>query len=362
MKRKLNDNVREVRTLAATELRGVTDADGKNYLEGYAARYNVRSGDLGWGMFECLMPGAFTRALAENQDVRHLVNHDPSLLLGRTKAGTTQLSEDAGGLRFRTLLPDTQLARDLMVSVARGDINECSFGFICRKATWIEETDDKGATIEIRQVQDVDLFDVSTVTYPAYPETNSSLAMRTMFPDGLPAEIRAKTVRAAATEEPGCDCACPYCEQDRCEFCCNEYCREDDCLHGYPANHNADIKPEGETRSDEKTKKVDGEALGVDDFLIVGDKDDTSTWKLPIHFSTEEKTVSHIKNALARFNQLKDVPEDDKKAAWEKLVAAAKDHGIDVAAEDAETNAAVLEAEVAVKRALNKVRAIHASL
>jgi uncharacterized protein len=395
LKLKTQNNVREVRTLTLTELRSVTDADGKNYLEGYAARYNVRSSDLGWGMYEILMPGAFTRALAEGQDVRHLVNHDPSLLLGRTKSGTTVLSEDDKGLKFRTLLPDTQLARDLQVSIARGDINECSFGFMCRKATWVEETDEKGNTVDIRQVQDVDLFDVSTVTYPAYPETNTDLAMRALFPYGPPAEILAlnrlkrsslppNEKKAALAEfrsllkrqddganvdgdgDPGtdgdtCDCPCPYCEQDRCEFCCNEYCRDENCFHGYPANHNALRAKDGE-----KTKRIDGEDLPASAFLIVLDKDKTETWNLPVHFSTEAKTLTHLKDALARFDQLKDVPEDVKKAAWEKLVKLAESHGINVSDDDKAKHASVdpqkIAAQIAVNRALLKIRAVMASI
>jgi uncharacterized protein len=79
-----------------------------------------------------------------------------------------------------------------------------------------------------------------------------------------------------------------------------------------------------------KTKRVDGEDLTADCFLIVGDKDDTSTWKLPWKFSTEEKTKSHLRNALARFNQLTGVSEEDKKKAWTKLVSLCKKYGIEV--------------------------------
>ena len=79
-----------------------------------------------------------------------------------------------------------------------------------------------------------------------------------------------------------------------------------------------------------KTKRVDGEDLTASCFLIVGDPDDTSTWKLPVKFSTDAKTKSHLRNALARFNQLSGVSEADKKKAWDKLVAMCKEHDIDV--------------------------------
>lgn len=78
-----------------------------------------------------------------------------------------------------------------------------------------------------------------------------------------------------------------------------------------------------------KTKRVAGEDLTADCFAYVGDADKTETWKLPIKFSTEAKTVSHIRNALARFSQTQGIPESEKAAVLAKLKRAAKEHGID---------------------------------
>ena len=83
-----------------------------------------------------------------------------------------------------------------------------------------------------------------------------------------------------------------------------------------------------------KTKKVDGEDLGPGAFAWVGDANDPKTWKLPIKFSTEEKTKSHIRNALARFGQTQGIPADKKAGVWKKIVAAAKKHGIEVSDSD----------------------------
>lgn len=82
-----------------------------------------------------------------------------------------------------------------------------------------------------------------------------------------------------------------------------------------------------------KTKRVAGEDLGSDCFAYVGDKDDTSTWKLPIKFSTDAKTKSHVRNALARFEQTKGIPEGEKAKVKSKIEAAAKKHGIEVSDE-----------------------------
>lgn len=80
-----------------------------------------------------------------------------------------------------------------------------------------------------------------------------------------------------------------------------------------------------------KTKRVDGVDLTADCFAYVGDKEDTSTWKLPIKFpGDEEKTKSHIRNALARFSQTQGIPEAERAGVLAKIHAAAKKHGIDV--------------------------------
>lgn len=137
-------------------------------IVGYAAVFNSPT-DIG-GMFrEQIKPGAFRDAI-ERDDVRALIDHDSTLVLGRNKAGTLRLEEDEKGLRIEIDPPDTQYARDLMVSMERGDISQMSFGFIARKQEW-DDSDEP----PLRTVEDVELFDVSVVTYPAYPETSAAL-------------------------------------------------------------------------------------------------------------------------------------------------------------------------------------------
>jgi len=317
--------VREFRSLKARELRAETASDGKRYLNGYAALYNSLSDDLGWGMRERIIPGAFTRALTEKQDVRHLINHDPNLVLGRTKAGTTELSEDGKGLKFRTLMPDCGYANDLFESVSRGDIDECSFGFMAVRTAWIEEPDPDDEKVQrtVRELHDVDLFDVSTVTYPAYPGTSTTVE-RSLFPDGVPLEIRSRLEKRDDEASGVCQCDCSECQAGDCADCSNADCEDENCRC-------MDNRAARATKK--KTKRVDGEDLTADCFLIVGDPDDTSTWKLPWKFSTDEKTKSHLQNALARFNQLKGVSQEDKDAAWKQLVKLCKEHGIDVSEE-----------------------------
>ena len=150
-------------------------ADESPQIVGHAAVFNALSVDLG-GWREQIEPGAFTQAIRED-DVRALLNHSPDVVLGRNRAGTLSLEEDRTGLRVAIDPPDTQAARDLVVSIERGDITQMSFGFRVRPsgANWAE-TDDG----IIRTLTSVSLFDVSPVTFPAYPDTDVVVAKRSL--------------------------------------------------------------------------------------------------------------------------------------------------------------------------------------
>jgi HK97 family phage prohead protease len=150
------------RRFVTTELR--VDGEGKSKkLVGHAAVFNTFSQDLG-GFREIIRPGAFTRTIAENADVRALFNHDPNYVLGRSKSGTLRMREDTRGLFYEVDLPDTQAGRDVAESVRRGDVSGSSFAFRAITDEWRTENGS-----DIRELRDVDLFDVSPVTYPAYP-------------------------------------------------------------------------------------------------------------------------------------------------------------------------------------------------
>ena len=169
------------------ELR-VGDSQGDEMsLVGYAAKFNSPSEDLG-GFRETILPGAFSRAIREKQDVRFLMNHSPDKVMGRTKNNTLQLEEDGTGLRFRVMLPNTQDARDLHTLVKRGDVDSCSFAFIAKGQSWEDTASENGDMYANRKLLDVDLQDCSAVTYPAYPDTQVNA--RALFPEGEPVELR----------------------------------------------------------------------------------------------------------------------------------------------------------------------------
>ena len=153
----------------AFQVREIRASEGdKPTITGYAAVFNELSENLG-GFYERIQPGAFAQTLP-SADVRALWNHDPNFPLGRTKAGTLQLSEDETGLAFEIDPPDTSYARDLMVSMRRGDVDQMSFGFITVRDKW----EQIGEQV-IRTLLEVELFDVSPVTYPAYPTTSAAV-------------------------------------------------------------------------------------------------------------------------------------------------------------------------------------------
>lgn len=146
-------------------LYGVRSVDVENRtIEGYAAVFNQWSEDLG-GFREMILPGAFSNVL--NDDVRALINHDANLVLGRTRSGTLVLTEDEVGLRIKITLPNTQYARDLVEAMQRGDVDQMSFGFAVETDRWYEQ--DGQMKREIVKV--ARLYDVSVVTFPAYPQT-----------------------------------------------------------------------------------------------------------------------------------------------------------------------------------------------
>jgi len=153
----------ERRFLKESELELRAEGEEPPKIAGYAAVFDAMSEDLG-GFREKIAPGAFTKALG--MDVRALFNHDPSVVLGRTKAKTLNLREDNRGLYVEFTPPASEAARSVIESIRRGDIDQMSFGFRTVSDTW----EDKDGEI-VRTLNEVELFDVSVVTYPAYPQT-----------------------------------------------------------------------------------------------------------------------------------------------------------------------------------------------
>lgn len=148
--------------------------EGKKFLTGYAIKFGQRSKKLG-NYYEIIDAHALDNV--DLTDVKALVDHDYSKVLGRTLSNTLSLEIDNVGLKFEIELADTTYANDLYKSIERGDINECSFGFR------IDETDRNSTTVErvdsdtyLRTVKKIkELREISIVSLPAYKGTNAEI-------------------------------------------------------------------------------------------------------------------------------------------------------------------------------------------
>lgn len=148
------------------------DADGT--VTGIASVFETETvigGLYGWR--EKIAPSAFDGALSRPDDVRALFNHDENIVLGRTTNQTLRLRATEDGLRYEIDLPNTSQAADVRELIKRGDVSGSSFGFKVLDDEW-DESDTKNGKLPLRTITDVELWDVSPVTYPAYPTTSVS--------------------------------------------------------------------------------------------------------------------------------------------------------------------------------------------
>ena len=173
----------------------VRSEEGKpSKIRGYAAVFNSMSQNLG-GFQERILPEAFDHIMESNQDVAGLFNHDTGIILGRRSSGTLALSVDEVGFRYEIEAPDTQQARDLMVSIDRGDVVGSSFMFNKREDRWLEE-DGR----EIRELISIErVRDVGPVTFPAYLETTTQ-ARSILAGAGINQEKLARAIEARNQE------------------------------------------------------------------------------------------------------------------------------------------------------------------
>lgn len=141
------------------------DPSGDRTLKGYAIVFNKKSVDLG-GFREIILPEAVDRTLSEALDVRALVDHDSSQIIGRTRAGTLRLHADGHGLGVDIRVGSQSYARNILESVERGDVSGMSFAFRTLTDDWRMEDGEV-----IREVIDMRIREVSVVSFPAYEQT-----------------------------------------------------------------------------------------------------------------------------------------------------------------------------------------------
>lgn len=144
------------------------EENGSRYIDGYFAVFNSEYW-IGSTAYETIDPGAFV--LERDRDVRALTNHDTTLVLGRTTAGTLELHVDGRGLFGSILINEKdQDAVNTYERVRRGDVNQCSFGFNILK----DAVERRADGLTVFHLEEVELYEVSICTFPAYPETSVS--------------------------------------------------------------------------------------------------------------------------------------------------------------------------------------------
>lgn len=169
-------------TLSAADVALRATEGGARQFFGHAAVFNSRTAignPLTWGFYEEIAPGAFTKTISEG-DARMLIDHDTRMVVSRVSAGSLRLAQDQVGLAVDADL-ETELSyvSDLVVNLRNKNITGMSFGFRVVKDDWepvkIETVDGDKAEAELRIIREVQLFEVSAVTFPAYEDTDAGL-------------------------------------------------------------------------------------------------------------------------------------------------------------------------------------------
>ena len=169
----------ERRVIQTKEAFKTREEDGKRFIEGYFSVFN-QPYEVFPGWIEEIAPGAFARTLREGKDVKVLWNHNSDIVLGSTQNHTATLREDDIGLfGSDEINEEDQDAKNGYARVSRRDVRGCSFGFDIRE---MEESWDDDGTYHTR-ITDVELYEVSPCTFPAYSQTSISARNREVFED-----------------------------------------------------------------------------------------------------------------------------------------------------------------------------------
>src|SRR4051812_38599225 len=158
-------NKRELTT--KFEVRSLAETPDNFIVEGYFALYENET-ELFDGVYEIITKGAFDNTLGN--DIRALWNHNTQYVLGRNKSGTLEIKTDEKGLYGTVKLPKTQYAQDLYTLVQRGDVDQASFGFNILS----EDLEELASGAYRFRLKEIDLHEISVVTFPAYENTSIS--------------------------------------------------------------------------------------------------------------------------------------------------------------------------------------------
>src|SRR5690625_6672917 len=168
----IRDKQKHIRNLGVDLQTRADEQSDEKVIEGYFSVFNSET-ELFPGAFEEIAPGAFDNTLSN--DIRALVNHDTAFVLGRNKSNTLDLKIDSRGLWGAIKINEKDSdALNLYERVKRGDVDQCSFGFNILK----EDTDYREDGSVKWTIREIDLHEVSIVTFPAYDNTSVQARMK----------------------------------------------------------------------------------------------------------------------------------------------------------------------------------------
>src|SRR5690625_5807474 len=168
----IRDKQKHIRNLGVDLQTRADEQSEKKVIEGYFSVFNSET-ELFPGAYEEIAPGAFDKTLSN--DIRALINHDTAFVLGRNKSNTLDLKVDSRGLWGSIEINENDTdALNLYERVKRGDVDQCSFGFNILK----EDTDYRDDGTIKWTIRDIDLHEVSVVTFPAYDNTSVQARMK----------------------------------------------------------------------------------------------------------------------------------------------------------------------------------------
>ena len=180
-------NKAEIR--AVGELTFSMDGD-RPRIEARAIKYDSLSVDLG-GFRERILPNA----VELDADLVALFDHATDKVLGRVSAGTMTVRSDSAGIAFTAFPPETTWAKDLQVSMERGDIKGCSFRMFVDEDRWYVENGEVR-----RDVSKARVSELTVTSMPAYPETTASARSTAEALAEKSAEARAGRVISSSNE------------------------------------------------------------------------------------------------------------------------------------------------------------------
>lgn len=152
-------------------VRSADDGDGLN-LSGYAAVFDspTRIADYGGEFIEKIAPGAFRHTLRNGRPVMQFDHGQHPLIGSLPIASIRKLKEDTRGLYVEARVFDNWLTEPLRDAIREQAINGMSFRFSVVKDTW-EKT--KGS--KVRTLNEVKLYELGPVVFPAYSDTTVAL-------------------------------------------------------------------------------------------------------------------------------------------------------------------------------------------